>query len=86
MAVYVDWVQRMPTTIRCFKPGFCHLMADTEQELHDFAKRLGLRREWFQPRERHPHYDLTLRRREVAIRLGAIEVDRDFYRKALDGR
>jgi hypothetical protein len=73
VAVYVDEIMRWPTRIRCFKNGSCHLTADTLQELHDFAKRLGMRREWFQPRS-WPHYDLTPRRREEALRLGAVFV------------
>lgn len=36
-----------------------HLLGSTEEELHEFAKRLGFRREWFQGQSRYPHYDLT---------------------------
>ncbi len=49
------------------------MWADSIPELHQFAKRLGLRRAWFQPHPRHPHYDLTPNKREQAIKLGAIE-------------
>lgn len=70
MAVYVDEVMRWPTKIRCFKAGSCHLTADTVEELHAFAKRLGLRREWFQPKS-SPHYDLTPGKRVRAVALGA---------------
>jgi hypothetical protein len=72
MAVYVDELQRWPTGIRCFKSGSCHLTADTLEELHSFAKRLGLKREWFQPHRILDHYDLTPRRREKALMLGAV--------------
>ncbi len=34
-----------------------HLMADTLDELHAEAKRIGLKPEWFQGHPRHPHYD-----------------------------
>jgi len=52
----------------------CHLTADTEQELHAFARRLGMRRYWFQvSRSGVPHYDLTERRRAKAVALGAKE-------------
>lgn len=44
----------------------------TEDELHDFAKRIGLRRSWYQG----DHYDLSPRRYPVAIRFGAKLVDR----------
>jgi hypothetical protein len=35
-----------------------HLVADSLEELHRFARRIGLKREWFQE-GRLPHYDLT---------------------------
>lgn len=55
----------------------CHLFADTVQELHTFAFRLGLRRAWFQDHRRLPHYDLTESKRVQAIALGAREVGRE---------
>lgn len=74
MAVYVD---RLRDWSWCLGPS-CHLIADTEEELHTFAKLLGLRREWFQDRST-PHYDLTTRRRKRALELGAVELeDRPF--------
>lgn len=56
-----------------------HLVADSLRELHAFAKKLGLKREWFQFRipenERSacfkPHYDLFGSKKEKAIALGA---------------
>jgi hypothetical protein len=53
----------------------CHLIADSPDELHAMAFRLGLHRSWFQPRST-PHYDLTASRRLLAIHEGAIELDR----------
>jgi len=55
--------------------GGGHLQADTAEELHVFAARLGLRREWFQTKPGRPekdHYDLTKTLREQAIALGAV--------------
>ena len=40
------------------------------EELHAFAAKLGLRREWFDG-GRYPHYDLTGGKCTEAIRLGA---------------
>lgn len=76
MAVYVDrlrdWGWRLGPS--------CHLIADTNEELHAFAARLGLRRTWFQPAASGPHYDLTAGRRALALRLGAVELeDRPFH-------
>ena len=53
----------------------CHMYADTLEELHAFAARIGLKRQWFQDK-RLPHYDLTARRRAAAVKLGAIEHSR----------
>jgi len=49
-----------------------HMVSDeSEEDLHDFAKRLGLKREWYQD-ERLPHYDVTTNRlREKAQNMGA---------------
>ena len=55
--------------------GGGHLQADTATELHAFATRLGLKREWFQHRPTRPeldHYDLTRGKREQALQLGAV--------------
>lgn len=54
--------------------GGGHLQADSAEELHAFAARLGLRPEWLQSRPGRPwndHYDLTRAARERAIALGA---------------
>jgi hypothetical protein len=67
----VDELQVWPTKIRCFKNGSAHLTADTLEELHAFAKRLGLKREWFQEHWSAPHYDLTPGKRARALELGA---------------
>lgn len=52
---------------------WCHLFADKAdcEELHAFARRLGLKREWFQK----DHYDIVPTKRALAIRLGAIELN-----------
>lgn len=53
---------------------WCHMVSDESvDELHEFAQRLGLRREWFQGGNSHPHYDLTEGKRWQALRLGARE-------------
>lgn len=52
------------------------MVADTLEELHDFANHLGLQRRWFQNRGRYPHYDVTVAVRLKALRMGAIDADR----------
>jgi len=65
VAVYVD-----DARIRWRGMEWSHLVADTPDELHDAAARLGLRREWAQDKGRTLHYDLPDELRERAIELG----------------
>ena len=51
---------------------WCHMIANDLDELHAFARRLGLKREWCQMSRGVPHYDLTASKRLEAIRRGAI--------------
>ncbi|WP_189040986.1 DUF4031 domain-containing protein [Micromonospora sonchi] len=83
MTVYVDNFRR-PARVGRISGRWSHLTADTEQELHDFAAKLGLRRDWFQTCKRpchsflpcvHWHYDVVDAKREEAIRLGAKGID-----------
>lgn len=53
----------------------CHMIADSFPELHEIAKAIGMKREWFQPLS-FPHYDVSLSRRKTAVSLGAIEISR----------
>jgi len=31
---------------------------ESEEELHKFARKVGLKRQWYQNHPRHPHYDI----------------------------
>lgn len=62
--------------------SYCHMFADSLEELHEFAKRIGMRLEWFQ-NKKLPHYDLTFKRRQLALYLGAIEVNSAWVKKRL---
>ncbi|NUP08370.1 MAG: DUF4031 domain-containing protein [Polyangiaceae bacterium] len=77
MTVYVDefriWHPPGAKVPRCFRAGSCHLTADTLDELHAMATKVGMRRAWFQEQSM-PHYDLTEKRREAAIAAGAVFV------------
>lgn len=48
----------------------CHMLADTAEELHEMAERIGMRLEWHQG----DHYDVSISRRKVAVELGAVEI------------
>jgi hypothetical protein len=53
-----------------------HLLADDVDELHAFARRLGLKTAWFQTKG-GAHYDITEHKREQAIAMGAVVIDSD---------
>jgi hypothetical protein len=53
----------------------CHLIADSVDELIEFAVAIGMRAEWFQPKST-PHFDLTVEGRALAVQNGAIELDK----------
>lgn len=36
-----------------------HLIADSLDELHGYANKIGLKRGWFESHWRHPHYDIV---------------------------
>lgn len=86
--VYVDEFRIYGLTkIRCFKAGSCHLSADTEEEIHALAAKIGLRREWFQPHRLVPHYDLTESKRTLALAAGAVFVPaKEQVRRRMEGR
>lgn len=76
MTVYVDNVreydldQIKPEALRYGKK-WCHMVADTEAELHEMAAKLRLSRTWYQNRSSMPHYDLTPKKAADAMLLGA---------------
>lgn len=83
MAVYVDRIREYDmdhATAQTRRVGnkWCHMVADSLNELHALAREIGMRGEWAQlpPKHRRAHYDLTPSRRAAAVKLGAIEVDR----------
>jgi hypothetical protein len=99
MAVYVDNFA-MPARVGVINSQWSHLIADSREELHAFAERLGLRREWFQdpvvngkPRAKpgcraaeNWHYDVTASKRAQAILLGAQAVEWDKLPEIISAR
>lgn len=55
----------------------CHMVADSEAELHAMADKIGVARKHFQRKLAMPwrdHYDICLAKRRLAIEHGAVEV------------
>lgn len=78
MAVYVDDAY-IPASVsngpQTHTSQWCHLTADSTEELLAFAKLIGLRRTWIQhPATPTEHFDLTLGKRNQAVAAGAIEI------------
>jgi hypothetical protein len=73
VACYVDSVRDYPDAgLRHTR--FCHLLADTREELHAMADDLGIPRRFFQDHQWRWHHDLPEHLRARAVQLGAHEV------------
>ena len=68
--IYVDEVQFYPKAPKC-SSYWCHMWGESIEELHELAKKIGCKREWFQESKTLQHYDLTPFMREKAIKSGA---------------
>jgi len=70
VSVYVD-------TMQAHYRGMimCHMLADSLEELHAMADKIGVARKWFQPGST-PHYDICRTKIALAIIHGAIVADR----------
>lgn len=53
-----------------------HMLADTDEELHRMADRIGVARKWWQSPEKTSgsHYDIALSKRDLAVRYGAVAI------------
>lgn len=75
MTVYVDDMRRRRTVGGGRPRTWSHLMADTHDELMEFARRLGLRADWLQHAGTHrEHFDVVEQVRTRALRLGATAI------------
>lgn len=73
MACYVDTVRSYPRAGLRFTE-YCHLLADTRDELHAMADAVGMPRRAFQDHPWRWHYDLPRLLRAHAVELGAREI------------
>lgn len=71
MSVYVD-----NPLHRLGRMVMCHMLADTLDELHTMADKIGVARRHFQANANTPHYDICKSKRALAVKHGAVEADR----------
>ncbi|ADP17377.1 bcep22gp48 domain protein [Achromobacter xylosoxidans A8] len=72
MAVYVDNMQA-----RFGRMVMCHMVADTDDELHAMAARIGVARRHHQSAGTYrSHYDICMTMRTKAVNAGAQEINR----------
>ncbi|MET3517832.1 hypothetical protein ABIC63_005637 [Pseudacidovorax sp. 1753] len=70
MTVYVDNMRA-----QLGRMVMCHMIADTDDELHAMADLIGVQRRWHQAPPRHDsHYDISLTKRAAAVAAGAVEI------------
>ena len=70
MTVYVDDMRA-----KFGRLILCHMIADTDDELHAMADRIGVARKWHQAPPKHDsHYDIALSKRDLAIAAGAAPI------------
>ena len=70
MSVYVDDMRAS-----FGRMVMCHMLADTTDELHAMADRIGVARKWAQHAGTYrEHYDISLSKRAEAVAAGAIEI------------
>lgn len=74
MSVYIDPLRPCCTNKNWRWPESCHMVADTEEELIEFAVSIGLKPEWIQ-RTSITHFDLNKSKRVQALKSGAEEID-----------
>ena len=71
MTVYVDDMRA-----KYGRMVMCHMLADTDEELHSMAERIGVARRWWQSpaKTSGSHYDIALSKRAAAVAAGAVEI------------
>jgi hypothetical protein len=74
MGTYVDTVRDYPDAGLRYT-AYCHLLADSRDELHRLADDLGMPRQIFQDHPWRWHYDLPAHLRGLAIQKGAESIE-----------
>lgn len=69
MTVYVDDMHRYNLG-QYGRMKMSHMIADSADELHAMADKIGVARRWYQG----DHYDIAMSKRALAVAAGAVEV------------
>lgn len=71
MTVYVDDMKAGYGRMK-----MCHMVADSDDELHAMADLIGVARRWWQSPEKTSgsHYDIALSKRALALAAGAVPI------------
>lgn len=70
MTVYVDDMRA-----KFGRMVMCHMIADSDDELHAMADLIGVARKWHQaPPQHRSHYDIALSKRAAAVDAGAVPI------------
>lgn len=79
MAVYID---KMNAKYK--RMIMCHMFADSEDELKEMARKIGVDTKWMQyPGTYRVHFDICLAMKEKALGLGAVEITHSQLRALL---
>lgn len=74
MTVYIDDAY-IPAKVGRIVTKWCHLTADTTEELVSFARKIGMKPQWIQHAGTwKEHFDVTENRRLKAVEQGAVEI------------
>ena len=78
MTIYVDPLKHWGFTLKGKARQTCHMVADTDAELHRMARRMGVNPAWYRRGEDsnqyRRHYEITAPFRHIVIRNGATPV------------
>lgn len=89
MSVYVDDMYKYPMG-QFGRMKMSHMIADTDEELHEMARKIGVARKWCQKEELgkgYIHYDIAMGKRLLAIEHGAIPITlRELSAKSMEWR
>jgi hypothetical protein len=73
MTVYVDVLKDNGWHLYGKSIKNCHMWSENKDELLSFGAILGLRSQWLQNSRGFIHFDLTPKKREMAVKNGAVE-------------